>query len=115
VLAAAAAIVVAEGPGGSATAWISRLSSTQLGVAIGALVGVTVIAGFPAFAVALLRNHGRLLVRVDALEAALAGAGLPVPRPALRANRSSGSGATSGLPIGTALQSLRSMTSTVCG
>lgn len=80
VLAAGAAFVVAAGaagdPGPSAVGALDGVSTT--GAVAGAL-GATTLAAVAAFAALLLR-HGRLLVRVDMLEHALAGPGV-APEP----------------------------------
>jgi peroxiredoxin/uncharacterized membrane protein YphA (DoxX/SURF4 family) len=70
-LAAVAALVAAAGlsdPGPSAVAWVGDLSTTALMGA--ALAAVVALFGFTAFH--LLRQNGRLLLRLDALEAQLA-------------------------------------------
>ena len=96
ILTAAAAVVIAGGPGTSATAWIGRLSDVGAVALIGAAALAAVLAACGAFALSLLRQHGRLLLRVDALEQALEehgiavdGAGAPAPEP------------TGGLAVGT--------------
>jgi thiol-disulfide isomerase/thioredoxin/uncharacterized membrane protein YphA (DoxX/SURF4 family) len=79
LLTAVAALVVAGGAGTSATAWIADLSGTGLTALIAGLVLAAVVAGAVAFALSLLRQHGRLLLRIDALESALAANGIVVP------------------------------------
>jgi thiol-disulfide isomerase/thioredoxin len=74
-----AGLVVAGGAGTSATAWIGRLSGTGLALLIAGVVLAAVIAASVAFALSLLRQHGRLLLRVDALEQALAAHGIAAP------------------------------------
>ncbi|MGH8325731.1 MAG: peroxiredoxin family protein [Steroidobacteraceae bacterium] len=71
VLAGGAAFVAIAGwqdAGASATAWVARLDTTQaVGLAGGAFLA-TVIAGLAWFSVALMRQNGRILDRLDALE-----------------------------------------------
>ena len=89
LIGAAAAVVGVRGPvnaGPSMVAWVARLSlGDQLGVA--AVVVVLALVGAQAWMFThLLRQNGRLLLRLDALEAALVRAGLPpgmAERPAL--------------------------------
>ena len=102
VLAAIAAFIVAHGPGPagtSATAWVSRLSAAELLSIVALLVAVAVAAAAATLALSLLRAHGRLLVRIDQLQAALAGAGAAAG-PAVSAPLI-GNGNGAGLPIGT--------------
>lgn len=81
VLIAAAAVVTAAGPahaGSSMVAWAGRLS---LGEVFGLAAGVLVLALFCGqtwMFVHVMRQNGRLLLRLDAVEAALAGAGVPM-------------------------------------
>jgi thiol-disulfide isomerase/thioredoxin len=84
LLAGVAGFIVARGwanPGTSATGWVSRLSATALA---GIGVGVVVVAVQAWFSWQLLRQQGRLLARLEVVEARLgnnAGAalgGLPV-------------------------------------
>jgi methylamine dehydrogenase accessory protein MauD len=89
VLLAVAAAAIATGPGPSAVAWAGDLRGTALALAIVAAVGGIAIAAQSAFLVALLRQNGRILKRLDALESGAeppawddAGAGLPVGLPA---------------------------------
>ena len=92
VLAALAAFVAAEGwsnAGPSATAWVGRLGATgavalAAGLAIGALAALTAWA-----LLALLKQNGRMLFRIEELEAQLDPDG---SRPAAVAHR--------GLPLG---------------
>lgn len=73
-LAAAAAVVVVAGwsdPGPSAVAWLADLDGSEAAaVAAGTIAAALTFFGGWAF-VHLLRAHGRLLLRVDALEQAL--------------------------------------------
>lgn len=94
-LAAVAAVVAWvgwNGPGPSVIASLDALSLAQaLGLAAGTIVaGLALVTGW--FILHLLRQHGRLLVRMDALEAAVraGGAGV-IPDPASDA---------AGLPVG---------------
>jgi thiol-disulfide isomerase/thioredoxin len=82
VLAALAGVVVVAGwddPGRGAFAWIGRLSASGA-VALAAGVALAVLAAATAWALlALLRQNGRLLLRIDQLEARLdAGGAQPV-------------------------------------
>jgi uncharacterized membrane protein YphA (DoxX/SURF4 family) len=95
LLGAAAVLVVVGGPGTSATAWISRPSGTALVVLLAGVALAAVLAGCGAFALSLLRQHGQLLLRVDALEHALAGHGIPLPSTAPEP-----APAAAGLPVG---------------
>jgi len=101
VLAAAAAFVVAHGPRGpagtSATTWVGRLSAAELLAVVALVVAAAVAVAAAALALSLLRAHGRLLVRIDQLQSALAGVGAAAPRPQI----DNGNGAGAGLPIGT--------------
>lgn len=83
-----AAVVVLAGPGTSATAWTGDLGAAgRVGLAAG-LVLVTMAAAFSWLALHLLRQHGRLLLRLEALE------GNP------GATRSAEAAAPDGLPVG---------------
>src|SRR5215208_6830515 len=65
-----------EGAGPSAVSWLGTLSATQLAGLVAGLVVLGLLVGQWWFLVHLLRQNGRLLVRVEALEAGLiAGAG----------------------------------------
>jgi peroxiredoxin len=72
VLAALAAFVVWQGwnadVGPSAIAWPGALSATQLLILVAGLVVLALLAGQWAFLLLLLRQNGRLMVRVEALE-----------------------------------------------
>ena len=79
VLAVAATIVLVSGAGTSATHWVTGLSAAGA-VALAAGVALTAIAAAAGtLALALLRRHGDTLLRLDALEAALAAHGIPLP------------------------------------
>jgi len=89
VLLAIAVLAITAGPGPSAVAWVGDLHGTALALAIVAAVAAVAIAAQSAFLVALLRQNGRILKRLDALESDTdqptwddAGAGLPVGLPA---------------------------------
>jgi methylamine dehydrogenase accessory protein MauD len=95
VLAGVAAFVVwegKEGAGPSSVSWLGTLSAAQL---LGPIVGLIVLgllAGTWWFLAYVLRQNGRLLVRLEALEDRLDAAGVaPSPNEAQQA----------GLPIGT--------------
>jgi peroxiredoxin/uncharacterized membrane protein YphA (DoxX/SURF4 family) len=79
VLAAAAGFVLWQGHDGvgpSAVAWVGDLSTTQLLGLVGGLLALGLLGGQWWFLVHLLRQHGRLLVRLEALETTLAAGGL---------------------------------------
>ncbi|WP_458194708.1 TlpA family protein disulfide reductase [Bradyrhizobium sp. UFLA05-153] len=96
VLAAIAGFVVWQGrphPGPSAVAWLGALSTMQVVLLITGLAITVALVAQGWLLVQLLRQHGRLLLRLDALESALprARAGLLPLRPA--------PSAPSGLPV----------------
>jgi thiol-disulfide isomerase/thioredoxin len=76
VLAAIAGFVVWEdyygGAGPSAISWLGALSAAQLLALLGGVLVLFLLAGQWWFLVHLLRQNGRLLVRLEALEASLA-------------------------------------------
>jgi hypothetical protein len=94
---AVAAFVVWQGYGSagpSALGWVGFLSAPQLMALVLVLVALALLAGLWWFFLHLLRQYGRLLVRVEALEARLGVGGAMPP---------SGNGAqqhTAGLPVG---------------
>jgi thiol-disulfide isomerase/thioredoxin len=94
-LAAIAAGVVWYGPdqvGLSAMPWLVALTPVQLAGVVTATLGLAVLAAESWILLHLIRQNGRLLLRMDALEARLAGQGLaPLPTAPLT---------VSGLPIG---------------
>jgi hypothetical protein len=79
VLAAVAGFVTWEsyqgGVGPSALSWIGALSMGQLLVLIGWVVVIALLAGQWTFLVHLVRQNGRLLVRLEAVEASFATGG----------------------------------------
>jgi peroxiredoxin/uncharacterized membrane protein YphA (DoxX/SURF4 family) len=85
VLAALAGFVVwsgYEGGGGagpSALSWLGALSAAQLLSLLGGVVVLALLAGQWWFLVHLLRQNGRLLVRLEALEASIATDGSVAP------------------------------------
>lgn len=71
VLVAVAAVVVAASPdglGASPTGWIGRLSATEAATLGGGLLLVGAVVALAACLVGLLRQNGRLLLRLDQLE-----------------------------------------------
>jgi peroxiredoxin len=102
LLAVIAGAVVWHGPhdvGPSVVHWLSALTPAQLGgVAVGG-VGLGLLAAQSWFLLHLLHQHGRLLRRMDTLEAQLSAGGL-APVPASPAARP-------GLPIGAPAPSFR--------
>ena len=82
VLAAVAAFVLWEGydgAGPSAVAWLGALSTAQLVGLLGGVLVLGLLAGQWTFLVHLLRQNGRLLVRLEAVEATLAEGGSLAP------------------------------------
>jgi thiol-disulfide isomerase/thioredoxin len=84
VLAAVAGFVLWEGyeggAGPSALSWLGALSTAQLIGLLGGVLVLALLAGQWGFLIHLLRQNGRLLVRLEALEATLAqGGGVVAP------------------------------------
>jgi peroxiredoxin len=96
-LATVAALVVWQGwqgnVGPSALSWVGRSSVAQLAALVGGLVVIGLLVGQWWFLVHVLRQNGRLLVRVEALEARLGVNGAAVPS-------GNGTQQASGLPVG---------------
>ena len=96
-LAAVAALVVWQGwqgnVGPSALSWVGRLGVAQLAALAGGLVVLGLLVGQWWFLVHVLRQNGRLLMRVEALEASLGVDGAAVPP-------GNGTQQASGLPVG---------------
>jgi methylamine dehydrogenase accessory protein MauD len=94
VLVVLAGLIVSRGPshpGSSAVAWVGDLTAAQaVGLAAG-MVGVAVLAVQGWLILHLLRQNGRLLLRLDALEAASTAGRLRLP---------SAGQAPAGLPVG---------------
>jgi methylamine dehydrogenase accessory protein MauD len=91
LLAAIAVLVIVAGPGASATAWLAHVSGTGwLALSFGSALALTVTA-VGAFGLSMLRRHGQLLLRIDALEDALGAHGIALPQPELP---------PAGLPVG---------------
>src|ERR687890_561943 len=67
------------GAGPSAFAWLGGLSTAQLLGLLGGVVVLALLAGQWTFLVHLLRQNGRLLVRLEALEASIATDGSVAP------------------------------------
>ncbi len=100
ILAAVAGFILwegREGAGPSAVSWLGALSSAQLLAVIGGLLvlGLLVLEGW--FLVLLLRQNGRLLVRIEALEQRVA-SGEAAPPEAEGAPQAQ---PETGLPVGT--------------
>jgi methylamine dehydrogenase accessory protein MauD len=70
ILAAIAAFVVASDPGASPWGWIADLDTTQTWLLAAVALLAIVIVAQGAFMFALLSQNGRILRRIDALEAA---------------------------------------------
>jgi thiol-disulfide isomerase/thioredoxin/uncharacterized membrane protein YphA (DoxX/SURF4 family) len=94
-LSAGAAAALAGGPGTSATSWLAGLSGGWLAALLLGVALAATLAGAGSLASRLLRRNGQLLLRVDALETALAAGGVPVPSDVAAAS------ITGGLAIGT--------------
>jgi peroxiredoxin len=104
-LTAVAALVVIqpEGDAGpSMVSWAGALSTMQLLSLIGGLIVLGLLGAQWWFLLALLRQNGRLLVRLGAVEERLAAAGLAPPV----ASQNGGQSAT-GLPVGTPAPAFR--------
>jgi peroxiredoxin/uncharacterized membrane protein YphA (DoxX/SURF4 family) len=108
VLAAVAGFVLWEGydgAGPSAVAWLGNLSTNQLLGFVGGLVVLGLLAGQWWFLMHLLGQNGRLLVRLEAMEASLAGlapGGSVAPSP----NGTPLHQEAEGLPVGSAAPEL---------
>jgi peroxiredoxin/uncharacterized membrane protein YphA (DoxX/SURF4 family) len=102
VLAAVAGFVLwagyEGGAGPGALSWLGALSAAQLLALVGGLVMLTLLAGQWWFLVHLLRQNGRLLVRLEAVEDSI-GAGGSVVAPSQ--NGSAVHQEAEGLPVGT--------------
>jgi peroxiredoxin len=96
VLAAIAAFLVWRGlegeVGSSAVGWIGALSTVQVLMLAGGAVVLALLAAQWLFLFGLLRQNGRLLARLNAVEEGLAAAGL--------APSENGAHSTAGLPVG---------------
>jgi peroxiredoxin len=68
-----------DGAGPSAFAWLGALSTVQLLGLLGGVLVLALLAGQWTFLVHLLRQNGRLLVRLEAVEATLAEGGSVAP------------------------------------
>ena len=101
-LAAVAAFILwqgREGVGPSAVGWLGALSTAQLLALIGGLLVLALLAAGGWILIHLLRQNGRLLVRLEALEQRIAageGAALADAEPA-----ENGAPQAAGLPVGT--------------
>ena len=108
VLAAVGAVAIAYGPHASelsAVAWIGRLSATELAVGSAGLFLMALILAHAWFLLELLRQHGRILNRLETLEHVFAGAAQVVPGPtggtaAQPVGAGNGNGHAAGLPAG---------------
>jgi len=100
-LAAVASFIVWQGwnvgdVGPSAIAWLGGLSAIQLLIVSAEAVVLGLLVGQWWFLLHLLRQNGRLLVRIEALEARPASVGVPEPSP----NGSQHARPVAGLPVG---------------
>ena len=85
-----------EGAGPSTVSWLGALSSVQLLALVGGLLALALLAAVGWFLVHLLRQNGRLLVRLEALEQRVAsGEAAPAEAEAPQAEPEVG------LPVGT--------------
>src|SRR4051812_25156461 len=102
-LAAVAGFILWEGnygvAGPSALSWVGALSAAQLLALLGGLVVLSLLAGQWWFLVHLLRQNGRLLVRLEAVEASLGTGGSAV---APSQNGTAVHQEAEGLPVGSA-------------
>ncbi len=98
ILTAVAGFVVWQGsryPGPSAVAWLGALSTIEVVLLFSLLTAAAIVAVQGWFVVQLFRQHGRLLLRIDAVEHALTDHGVAIsPEVSLPV-------AYHGLPIGT--------------
>jgi len=98
VLAAVAALLVWRGLEGeigpSVAGWIGALSAAQLVILAGGMVVLALLAAQWLFLFGLLKQNGRFLARLNAVEERLAAAGL-APAPS-----ENGTQSTAGLPVG---------------
>ena len=67
-LAAAVLALASSDPGPSAVAWVGALSGAELAALAGAVTLLAVLLGVTAFAIELLRRHGVVVARLEALE-----------------------------------------------
>jgi thiol-disulfide isomerase/thioredoxin/uncharacterized membrane protein YphA (DoxX/SURF4 family) len=79
LLAGIGMLVVIAGAGTSATSWIGTLSGTAGTALIAGVVVAVLVAACAALALSMLRRHGQLLLRVEALEEALVAHGIELP------------------------------------
>ena len=98
-LAAIAGFVVWQGydggAGPSVLGWLGELSVVQLASLVGGMVVLGILAAQWWFLLNMMRQNGRLLVRLKAVEEALASGGLAPSSP-----NGSAAGAKEGLPLG---------------
>jgi peroxiredoxin len=101
LLAAVAGFVIWEGyeggAGPSALSWLGALSAAQLLGLLGGVLVLALLVGQWVFLVHLLRQNGRLLVRLEALEASVAEAGSVAP-----SQNGTPVNQAEGLPVGSA-------------
>lgn len=104
-LAAVALVIIVAGwndPGASTVAWLGDLSGVGVALVGGGIVALAVLAGLTWVVVNLISQNGRLLLRVEAIEAALAsGGGTSSDRPAAATPAVNSTAASAGLPVGT--------------
>src|SRR6185437_14968040 len=100
MLASAAGFLVWHGridPGPSLLSWLSNLAASGHLALLGGLFGITLLAGQTALLVQILKQQGRILLRLDTLDARSAGGAAPVQSQA----------PVAGLPIGSPAPSFR--------
>jgi peroxiredoxin/uncharacterized membrane protein YphA (DoxX/SURF4 family) len=109
-LACAAGYLAWEGridPGPSLVSWFGDLTAAERAILLGGFLGLTLLAGQTALLVQILKQQGRILLRLDGLDAKSAGgatagqsqamvAGLPIgsPAPTFRMNSLNGEALT---------------------
>lgn len=111
VLAAVAGFVLwggyEGGAGPSALSWVGALSTVQLLGLLGGILVLALLVGQWVFLVHLLRQNGRLLVRLETLEASVAAGGSVAP-----SQNGTPVHQAEGLPVGSTARSSASLGST---
>jgi hypothetical protein len=100
VLASAAGFLVWQGgsnPGPSLVSWFSDLTASGRVALLGGFLGLALLAGQAALLIQILKQQGRILLRLDALDARPAGAGTAVQSQA----------PVAGLPVGSPAPAFR--------
>jgi len=100
VMALAAGFLVWQGrldPGPSLVSWFGDLTTSERVALAGGLLGLTLLAGQAALLLQILRQQGRILLRLDALD----------PRPNSGGTAIQSQAAIAGLPLGSAAPGFR--------